>query len=208
MKWAVGLLLTAAALYAAGVLEVFGYSWTVFDPNDWSVTKETDAPVLHLGTPRGPLPGPRRPVQFAIAQTPDFGDLNIEADVRPLQRSLILVFSYRDAAHFDYAHLSIDTGTSQPYHNGIFHVYGGERVRISALEGPAAFLRSGQWYHVKLVHHAKGAVNLTVDGHAIPALSAVDLSLPTGKVGLGSFDETADFKNVVLSSVTDDSKSR
>jgi hypothetical protein len=35
-----------------------------------------------------------------------------------------------------------------------------------------------------------------VDGKPVPALHAVDLSLPTGKVGIGSFDETGEFKNV------------
>jgi hypothetical protein len=40
---------------------------------------------------------------------------------------------------------------------------------------------------------------VTVDGKAIPALHAVDLSLTSGKVGLGSFDETGDFKNVRIS---------
>jgi hypothetical protein len=207
MKWCPGLLLTATALFASVTLEVFGHDWTVFDAKDWSVAQETGAPVLHLVTPRGPLPGPRRPVQFAIAQTQDFGNVTIEADVRPLQRSLILVFSYRDAAHFDYAHLSVDTGTKQPFHNGIFHVYGGERVRISSPDGPPAFPRSGQWYRVKLVHDARGAVNVTVDGRAIPALNAVDVSLPAGKVGLGSFDEIGDFKNVVFSAVADELKS-
>jgi hypothetical protein len=37
-----------------------------------------------------------------------------------------------------------------------------------------------------------------VDGQALPALSAVDLSLAGGKVGIGSFDETAEFKNVKI----------
>ena len=44
-----------------------------------------------------------------------------------------------------------------------------------------------------------GAVRVTVDGKPVPALAAVDLSLGAGKVGLGSFDETARFKNVHIS---------
>ncbi len=84
-------------------------------------------------------------------------------------------------------------------HNGIFHVYGGERVRISAERGPAAFATSGRWYHVRLVHDSTaGTVEVTVDGRAAPALRAVDLSLGPGKVGVGSFDETGAFKNIKI----------
>jgi len=110
---------------------------------------------------------------------------------------MLIVFAYRDEAHFDYAHLSIDTGVKQPMHNGVFHVYGGERVRISADRGPAAFSATGRWHHVKFMHDATtGTAGVTVDGQAIPALTAVDLSLGPGKVGIGSFDETGEFKNV------------
>ena len=199
MKWA-AFLLIPMALSAAASLDIFGHKWSVYNPSDWSITQENGTPVLHLVTPREPLPGPRRPFQFAIAQTADFESVTVEADARPLQRSLMIVFSYRDSAHFDYAHLSIDTGVKQPHHNGIFHVYGGERVRISLPDGPAAFPHSGAWYHIKLVHDAgSGEVSVTVDRRSIPALHAVDLSLPSGKVGLGSFDETAEFKNVSIS---------
>ena len=50
---------------------------------------------------------------------------------------------------------------------------------------------------MKLTHDAKsGVVSVTVDGVAVPALHAVDLSLGPGKVGIGSFDETGEFRNV------------
>jgi hypothetical protein len=85
----------------------------------------------------------------------------------------------------------------QPVHNGIFHVYGGERVRISAERGPASFAASGRWYHVMLAHDsAAGTIEVAVDGQPVPALHAVDLSLGPGKVGLGSFDETGAFKDI------------
>jgi hypothetical protein len=111
----------------------------------------------------------------------------------------MIVFAYRDEAHFDYAHLSTDTGAQQPVHNGIFHVYGGERVRISTEQGPAAFPVNRRWYHAVLTHDpAAGTVSVTVDGRELPALRAVDLSLGPGQVGIGSFDETADFKNLKI----------
>ncbi len=193
------LLLACTALVAADVIDAFGYHWTVPVASDWRVEQGPEGTILHLATHRGPLPGPRRPIQFALAETRDYGTVRVELDARPLGRSLMIVFSYRNPAHFDYAHLSIDPATKEHVHNGIFHVYGGERVRISSEAGRAAFAETNRWYHVRLVHDGQsGSVEVSVDGQPIPALHAVDVSLLTGKVGIGSFDETADFRNVKI----------
>jgi hypothetical protein len=174
---------------------MLGRAWAVPDAADWKVEEGT----LRLIASRGPLPGPRRPIQFALTDVPSYDRLTVEADVMPLGRSLLIVLAYRDPAHFDYAHLSTDTAGEQPVHNGIFHVYGGERVRISAERGPAAFAASGHWYHVTLAHDsATGTIEVTVDGQPVPALHAVDLSLGPGQVGVGSFDETGAFKNIKI----------
>src|SRR5579863_6646288 len=189
----------AAAAFASGGLDAFGYRWTMPDAADWKLAGEAGAQILHLAVGREPLPGARRPHQFAIAETPDFERVTVEADVQPTKRSLMIVFAYHDNAHFDYAHLSTDTGTKQPVHNGVFHVFGGERVRISSLNGPPAFEAINRWYHVVLKYDGvTGEVNVTVDGKPVPALHAYDLSLGAGKVGLGSFNETGDFKNVKI----------
>lgn len=187
--------------FSARLLHIFGYDWAVPDPNDWGIAADADTPALILKTGKEPpSSGPRRPFQFAIAQTAPFSKVKIDADVMPLGRSLMIVFAYRDAGHFDYAHLSTDTGSKESHHNGIFHVYGGERVRISSEAGPPAFAETRRWYHVVLTNNGgTGEINVTVDGQAVPALHAVDLSLTSGKVGLGSFDETGKFKNVKIS---------
>ena len=199
MKLAALALLLIPCGIAADTLEIFGRSWSVPAAADWKVESENGAPVLRLAQHRGPLPGPRRPIQFALTEVPEYSRLTFEADVKPLGSSLAIAFAYRDAAHFDYAHLSVDTATKQPVHNGIFHVYGGERVRISSDAGPAAFSATGRWHHMKLTHDATtGTVDVVVDGKPVPALHAVDLSLGWGKVGPGSFDETGEFKNVTI----------
>ncbi len=193
------LLAVAAAANAADSIDAFGRQWSVPVASDWKVDQEDGAQVLRLVQNRGPLPGPRRPIQFALADPGNYGRVTVEADVEPLGASLMIVFAYRDEAHFDYAHLSIDPGSQQPVHNGIFHVYGGERVRISSDRGPASFSARGRWYHVKLTHDAMaGTVGVTVDGRAVPSLQAVDLSLGAGKVGFGSFDETGVFRKITI----------
>ena len=58
------------------------------------------------------------------------------ARVSPPVRRSIIVYAWKDPLHFDYVHLSTDAAQEQPVHNGVFHVYGGDRVRISTDEGP------------------------------------------------------------------------
>jgi hypothetical protein len=190
------LLPLAAAAFASDNIEVFGHTWTVPISSDWQIEKESSGPVLRMLVAR-PQTQPRRPSQFALAQTPDFERVSVEAEVKRLGGSLIIVYAYRDPSHFNYAHLSVDEGTKQPVHNGIFHVYGGDRVRISPERGPAALPSQDEWYKVRLTHDAAtGRVEVTVNGEKLPSLQAVDMSLGAGKVGIGSFFETALFRNV------------
>jgi len=184
---------------AADTLAVFNRHWTVPVAADWQVAQEDGITALQLINPREPPPGPRRPIQFALTDIPRYNKLTVAVDAKPLGRSVMIVFAYQDSAHFDYVHLSTDPGTRVPVHNGVFHVYGGERVRISNAEGPPAFPQNNRWYRIELSHDAKsGAVTVTVDGKSVPALRAVDTSLGPGKIGVGSFDETAEFRNLKI----------
>jgi len=200
---AIGLMLTLApVVFAEESIEAFGHRWTVPIGDDWKVTSVDGVETLQLLVPR-PSTAPRRPTQFALAQTPDFEKVTIELEVkkepagaRDRRTSLMIVYAYRDKDHFNYAHLSVDTGEQEAVHNGIFHVYGGDRVRISSTQGPPA-LTSEEWHPVRLIYDGStGRVDVYVDGKALPSLRAVDMSLGAGKVGLGSFFDIGEFRSV------------
>lgn len=70
MKVPAALMMAGLGLSAADRLEVFGYRWTVPVASDWKADQEDGVPVLRLWQSRGPVPGPRRPIQFALADTP------------------------------------------------------------------------------------------------------------------------------------------
>jgi hypothetical protein len=190
------MLLLASLTPAAEPIEAFGLQWTVPVASDWKVESDGAMPVLRMLVER-PQREPRRPTQFALADTPDWKRVRVESEVKRIGGSLILVYAYRDATHFNYAHLSVDTAAKQPVHNGIFHVYGGERVRISPTTGPAALPSEADWYRVQLDYDAStGEAVVLVNGQKNPSLRAIDLSLGTGKVGIGSFFEKAMFRKV------------
>lgn len=201
----IALVATACLLAAAGpaeTIEAFGYKWSVPKASDWAVEGSGKEQTLRMlvATPQQPSPQPRRPLQYALAETPPLADVTLEAEVKRDGGSLILVYAWRGPNHFNYAHLSVDAPSKQPVHNGIFHVYGGDRVRISNEEGPGS-LPDQEWTPVKLIYTARtGEVRVEVRGKLLPSLRGVDLSLSAGRVGLGSFFEKAQFRNVKITS--------
>ena len=198
------LTLCAASAGAADPINVFGLRWQVPVAADWKVTSPNGVPTLELLVPR-PATQPRRPTQFALADTPDYIRVTVEAEVkkepeaaRQRRTSLMIVYAWRDPDHFNYAHLSVDTAKQQPVHNGIFHVYGGDRVRISSQDGPAT-LASEDWHKVRLVYDGRtGKLEVFVNGLTSPSMQATDTTLSAGKVGLGSFFDLGQFRRVKI----------
>jgi hypothetical protein len=203
MNKIVWLALIVVSLRAESI-EAFGLKWRVQTAADWKYEKG----VLGLLTPR-PSEKPRRPIQYALAETPHYLKVTIDAEVkkeptatRNRRTSVMFVYAWRDADHFNYAHLSVDTAAQAAHHNGVFHVYGGDRVRISSTEGPAT-LPTEEWHRVRLIYNGEaGRVEIYVDGKTSPSMQAVDLSLREGKVGIGSFFDMGSFRNVKIEGVT------
>jgi hypothetical protein len=196
------LILLPALLAAGDTIDAFGLKWRVPVAADWTVEKIDGEDVLRLTVPR-PSEKPRRPSQFALAETPAYASVTIEAEVRKepkalrnRRNSIILVYTWQDKDHFNYAHLSDDNGQRSPHHNGIFHVFGGDRARISSTQGPDT-LTEERWYKVRLEHDGKH-VRVWVDGETSPSFEACDYSLRSGRVGLGSFFDTGDFRRVKI----------
>ena len=188
--------LVSAGLYAADVLDVFGKKWEITTPaSDWAVAPN----LLQLKVSSEPPAGqPRKPTHIALLDSKPYSKVTVEAEVKRNGRSVIIVWGWQNDSHYDYVHISSDTAVAQNVHNGMFHVFGGERVRISSLEGPGS-LPTQDWTPVKLVWDGEtGHCYVEVNGKRNLSLDAVDLSLRWGRVGLGSFDETGDFRNVKI----------
>jgi len=196
-----GIICLAATLLAADTIGVFGHQWTVQQASDWAIENG----VLRLRVSAEPPPGqPRRPTKFALLDSKPYRKVTVAGEVKRNGRSLIVVYAWQDDAHYNYAHMSSDEAVKQNVHNGIFHVFGGERVRISPLDGPASF-PTQDWVPVKLVFDGdSGRCYVEVNGKRNPSLEAVDMSLRWGRVGIGSFDETGDFRNIRITGETRD----
>ena len=150
------------------------------------------------GVPAGPI---RRPAGLAILKTQPLGTAHlrgrpaIRRAVDLLVRDVDLIVDWQSPTKFYYVHLAAKT---DPVHNGIFLVADADRKR---LDQPTSVpqLKDKAWHHVRLERDAaSGRIAIFVDGSTMPVLEATDATLRTGRVGLGSFDETGQFKNIVV----------
>jgi hypothetical protein len=163
---------------------------------------EGGSEVMRLVKARPQEANPRRPIQFALAETPPYIKFTMDAEVRRDENGLVIVYAWKDASHFNYVHLSKDLATKVQAHSGIFHVYGGDRVRISPLEGDVP-LPTGDWTKVKVVYDGvKGELTARVNGRYFRCLHAVDMSLAEGRVGFGSFFHTGALRNFTIKGET------
>ena len=186
-------------------------SWQLPYAEDWAILSEKAAEkgaerarqaVNHyLHMKRNREPGvPRRPLQFALLKKAKVGSFDFQTRVRREGKSMIVVFNYVDTLHFYYAHLSADSGATEPVHNGVFIVNGEPRKRIAGIDAPPA-LPDREWHRVRLARDTRtGSIRVFMDDRQAPLFSVIDDTFACGQVGIGSFDETGDFDDVTLTS--------
>lgn len=171
--------------------------WELDGNGQWRV--RGDVLVLErAGVPGGPI---RRPAALAIYKGVAPGDFSFEVEIRStapadlLVRDILLIFGYRSPAEFYYVHLSAKTDA---VHNGIFLVNNSDRRRIDSGKGVARLLDQ-DWHRVRLERRSgAGTIEVFFDGDRSPVLTAVDRTLASGRVGVGSFDEIGEFRSFQL----------
>ena len=175
-------------------------AWTLDGNGVWSIR---DGLLLleRAGVPAGPI---RRPGALAILKTPALGDASIEVELRSdapedvIRRDLLLVAGWRSPTRFYYVHLS---AVRDAVHNGIFVVDDADRRRIDDRSDRPA-LTDRAWHTARLVRTAStGRLEVFVDGDTAPIMTATDRSIPSGRLGVGSFDDTGAFRGIRVQGV-------
>jgi len=167
------------------------------EPSAWAI--EDGALVLKVaGKPEGPI---RKPSRWAIFKSEPWADVTMRLRVRadaPVERKgrdVLLFFGYQSPTRFYYVHLSNETTAA---HNGIFLVKDADRKRLDEPKGEPK-LMDADWHEVTLVRDAdKGTIEVFFGGEKTPFLSAKDKELKKGQVGVGSFDDPASFRDILI----------
>ena len=150
--------------------------------------------LTKAGTPGGPI---RRPSALAVLQSEPLLRATVNVEMRSTapeevkNRDLEIIFGYESPSRFYYVHLA---GITDPNHNGIFLVDNKDRRRIDDGKAPPQ-LKDREWHRVRLERDgATGRIDIFVDGSSQPVLRASDTTISSGRVGLGSFDDTGEFR--------------
>jgi hypothetical protein len=175
--------------------------WTLDGSGTWDVA-DGSLRLVKAGTPGGPI---RRPAALAILKSDPFTKLTLEAEIKstaPVDlpvRDVELIFGYESPTRFYYVHLA---GITNAVHNGIFVVADADRRRLDTPDSVPQ-MKDQAWHRVRLERDpSTGRIEIFVDGSTTPALKATDTTIAAGRVGFGSFDETGEFRNIVITGST------
>jgi len=154
------------------------------------------------GIPAGPI---RRPAALAILKTKPLLRATIEAEILSTaspdvaRRDLDFVVGYESPTRFYYIHLS---ATNDDVHNGIFLVNNADRKRIDSVTGKP-LLTDFTWRRVRVERDGRsGRIAVFMDASRTPAMQATDTTIVRGRVGVGSFDDTGEFRKIMVKGST------
>jgi hypothetical protein len=176
--------------------------WQPLDVGQWQVKeveggghvfsqfkKETKAKPPH-----------RSPTNVAIEKEVTVGEMEFTGRVRSTHpdyghRDAVVVFGYQDPAHFYYVHLG---KKADEHANQIFIVNGADRKKIS-ITSTSGTDWDDNWHTVKVVRQPEsGAIEIYFDDMQKPVMTANDKTFAYGRIGVGTFDDTADWDDIVV----------
>jgi len=183
--------------------------WQPVDAKQWKLKKTDKGNVFSQHDKETTYKPPHRsPTNVALLKDVIAGDFDLTAKVLSTHpdyghRDAVLVFGYQDPAHFYYVHLG---KKADDHANQIFIVDGAPRIKIS-LTSTDGTNWDDKWHNVKIVRRVKeGTIEIYFDDMKKPVMTAKDKTFAWGQIGIGTFDDTSDWDDVVLRGVKAEKK--
>lgn len=165
--------------------------WEFTDPAAWSVGSEE----LELHGKSDYRPPHRSPHSVALLREFEFEDFELRVRARSTSREyahrdLVIVFAWRDPAHYAYAHLA--TQADQNAHH-VMLVDGAPRRPVTDERTDGVAWGDG-WHDLRVVRRGE-SVEVFFDEERV-----ITATVPPGpgRVGLGSFDDTGVFRDFTV----------
>lgn len=175
-------------------------AWAPADAKAWRIEEDNGNKVLaqfkHIEV-KTPV---RSPFNRSVIKDLVVGDLVLDVKLKSTtrdypHRSLCLFFGYQDPAHLYYVHFGQKT---DDHANQIFIVNNEPRKKISTETTPGTPW-DNNWHHARIVRKVEsGVIEVYFDDMAKPVMKAVDKTFTWGEVGVGSFDDTGVFDEVLV----------
>lgn len=175
--------------------------WQPQDPAQWQIKKTDQGQVYSQFKKESTYKGPHRsPFNVSLLKDAAFGDMEFTGRVLSTHpdyghRDAVVVFGYQDPGHFYYVHLG---KKADDHANQIFIVNGADRKKIS-LTSTDGTNWDDNWHTIKVVHQpSTGAIAIYYDDLNKPVMTANDKTFGPGRIGVGTFDDTADWDDIVV----------
>jgi len=178
--------------------------WQPLDEKQWQIKKTDKGQVYSQHEKKSTYQPPHRsPTNVALLKDVTVGDLVLTAKVQSTHpdyghRDAVIVFGYQDPAHFYYVHLGKQ---ADDHANQIFIVNNEARKKIS-ITSTSGTNWDDNWHNVKVVRKvADGTIEIFYDDMTKPVMTAKDETFKWGRIGVGTFDDTSDWDDIVVRGV-------
>jgi len=175
--------------------------WEPTDAKAWKVEELDGSKVYSQFKKRSDYNPPHRsPYNIALLKDVTVGDFVLTAKVKSTHedyphRDACLFFGYQDPAHFYYVHLG---KRADDHANQIFIVNEAPRTKISTTTTEGTNW-TDEWHNVKIVRKVDdGTIEIYFDDMKKPVMTATNKEFVWGRIGLGSFDDTTAWDEIVL----------
>ncbi|MEZ6055602.1 MAG: hypothetical protein R3C01_02750 [Planctomycetaceae bacterium] len=174
--------------------------WRSPDPSAWKVEEVDGNRVFRQFQQSRVFTPVRSPFNRAVVSDLEVGSFQLDVRFRSTardypHRSLCLFFGVQDRGHMYYVHFGQKT---DDHANQIFVVNDAPRVKISTktTEGTPW---DNAWHRARIVRNVEsGEISVYFDDMKTPVMTAIDKTFTTGRIGIGSFDDTGDFDDITL----------
>jgi hypothetical protein len=181
--------------------------WETTDPDPadsvWEII-EIGAPGNHALRVTGASkyePPYRSPLSIAWLKDVRVGDFELTVRVQNTNpsggnhRDLCIFWGRQDASHFYYVHFG---QKADPHACQIFIVNGAPRTMITVDQAEGTPWTDG-WHQLKVVRRvADGTIEAYFDDMTKPLMTARDTTFGAGQIGIGTFDDSGNFDDLVL----------
>jgi hypothetical protein len=174
--------------------------WQPTDAKAWKVVSTEKGSYYNQFKNSDYKPPHRSPLNIALIKDVKVSDFIFEAEVLSTgkdgpHRDMCLFFGYQDPAHFYYCHIA---KKADDHANQIFIVNNADRNKIST-KSTDGTPWDDKWHHVKVVRTVgDGKIEIYFDDMKTPIMTATDKTFAWGQVGVGSFDDSGNWKDVTL----------
>jgi hypothetical protein len=168
------------------------------EPAAWKIDRDAGRNVLSLHAKKSTYRPPvRSPERIAWVKGLKAGEFVMEVKLRSTvadygHRDLCLFFGGTDASHFYYVHLGKKADAAS---NSVFLVDGKPRTSIARTRTEGTDWTDGL-HTVRVTRRESGEIEVFFDGKSV--MKAEDRTFPTGRVGVGSFDDTGNFARITV----------